>query len=65
MSQNIPNLLNDIDTEIARTKLMLNNGGHHNGTALNAIVRRYRNELKQYRAIVHADLTEDDLTQYR
>jgi hypothetical protein len=55
MSQNTVKILDDLDEEISRVKLMLNENGYHNGTALNTIVRRYRNELKQYRQLVLDD----------
>jgi hypothetical protein len=64
MSQDTTKLLADLDQEISRVKLMLNGNNYHHGTALNAIGRRYRAELKQYKKIVLADRVEDGIRSY-
>lgn len=51
-------ILSDLDNEIDRSKIMVNENGYHHGTAFNAIVRSYRNDLKQYRKVVNEDLQD-------
>ena len=58
-------MLADLDDEIIRSKLFVSNNGYHHGTAINQIVSRYRNELKEYRMIVSDDLHLDGIVSYR
>lgn len=57
-------LIENIDEELIRSKLMLNANGYHHGTAISQIVRRYRSELKEYRKIVSDDLNIDQVNFY-
>ena len=57
-------LMQDLDREIARSKQVLNDSGYDNSTAFNQIVRRYRNELKELRAIVSDDHFLDGVDRY-
>ena len=57
-------ILEDLDEELVRAKMFVNENGYHNGTAINAIVRRYRNELREYRRIVAGDHLKDGIKDY-
>lgn len=48
-------IINFIDIERQRTKQVLNEAGFSNDTAINHIVRQYRNALRDYRKIVFDD----------
>lgn len=63
--KDLPDIIKDLDDEILRIKLFVNEHGYHNGTAINAVVRRYRNELKQLRKIISDDYREDNINNYR
>lgn len=63
--KNLELMIQDLDQEIARVKLFVNENGYHNGTAINTIVRRYRNELKALRSLMRDDLHEDHVLNYR
>jgi hypothetical protein len=63
--KNLEDMIQDLDLEIARVKLFVNENGYHNGTAINAVVRRYRNELTALRSIMKGDLHEDRILNYR
>ena len=63
--KDLADILADIEAESSRCKQFINENGYHNGTALNAIVRRYRKELKEYRKIVLDDLHEDGIDNYQ
>lgn len=65
MKQNIDEFIADLDTEIMRTKLMLNSKGYHHGTSMFMVVYRYRNELKQLRRLALEDKHEDNLNSYK
>ena len=53
----------DIQDELSRVKLFVNDNGYHNGTAINQIVRDYRFELKKYLNILVGD-SRDGSTNY-
>lgn len=63
--KDLEKMLADLDGEIARSKLFINENGYHNGTYLNAVVRRYRKELKEYRRLVADDLHIDGIKNYK
>lgn len=63
--KDLPDIIKDLDDEILRSKLFVNENGYHNGTAINEVVRRYRNELKQLRKIILDDFREDNINNYR
>ena len=62
--KDLTDIIKDLDDEIIRSKMFVNENGYHNGTAINTIVRRYRNELKQIRKILWDDLHEDKINNY-
>lgn len=62
---NLEKMLADLDDEIMRSKLFLNENGYHHGTYLNAVVGRYRKELKEYRRLVADDLHIDGIKNYK
>lgn len=57
-------MIEDLDAEIARVKLMANTNGYHHGTAQNVIIRRYRAELKALRRLMMDDREADKITNY-
>lgn len=63
--KDLPDIIKDLDDEILRSKLFVNENGYHNGTAINEVVRRYRKELKQLRKIILDDFREDNINNYR
>ena len=64
MQTNLNQIITDLDSEILRTKLWLNNCGYNHGTAVCHIVSKYRKELKEYRRIVAEDFRLDGLVKY-
>lgn len=54
--------LDFLDHEINDAKLRINGRGFHNGTALSIIVRRYRDELKEYRSVVR--MNKEDIQEW-
>ena len=63
--KDLADIIKDLDGEIVRSKLFVNENGYHNGTAINAIVRSYRNELKQLRKIISDNFHLDKINNYR
>ena len=64
MQTNLNQILTDLDSEILRTKLWLNNFGYNHGTAVWHIVYKYRKELKEYRKLVSDDIHFDQVEKY-
>jgi len=62
--KNLKQMVDDIRNELDRSKMFINENGYHNGTALNAIVRRYRKELKELMDIIHEDDCVDNIVNY-
>jgi hypothetical protein len=60
----IQDMIDDLDNEISRVKMFTTDLGYHTGTAQNAIVRRYRAELKALRRLMADDITHDNKTSY-
>jgi len=58
MTTEINKLIEDVDSELYRSKEFVNNNGYSNITAINCIVRKYRNELKELRKIIVEDKNE-------
>jgi len=50
-------MIQDIDSELHRVKVFVNSG-YPNMSAINVIVRKYRNELKQLRKVLAEDRDE-------
>ena len=64
MQTNLKQILIDLDEEIIRTKLWLNEHQYNHGTAVWHIVYKYRKQLKEYRKLVWDDMSLDGLEKY-
>jgi hypothetical protein len=62
--KNIQDMIDDLDDEISRVKQFTTENGYHTGTAQNAIMRRYRAELKALRRLMADDMNGDNLNHY-
>jgi len=65
MQTNTMTLIDDLDEEILRVKHMVNSKNYNNYAAFNFIVRKYRNELKMYLAIIRNDAFENNIIDYK
>jgi hypothetical protein len=57
-------MIKDIDEELMRAKKFVNENVYHNGTAVNAVVRRYRKDLKELLKIIQEDHQLDGINKY-
>ena len=64
MQTNLNQIITDLDEEIRRTKLWINEHRYNHGTAVWHIVYKYRQELKEYRKLVAEDFRLDNLETY-
>jgi len=62
--KNLTDMIKDIDEELMRAKKFVNENGYHNGTAVNAVVRRYRKDLKELLKIIQEDHQLDGINNY-
>jgi len=62
--KNLNDMIKDIDEELMRVKKFVNENGYHNGTAVNAVVRRYRKDLKELLKIIQEDHQLDGINNY-
>jgi hypothetical protein len=62
--KNLNDMIKDIDEERMRAKKFVNENDYHNGTAVNAVVRRYRKDLKELRKIIQEDHQLDGINNY-
>jgi len=58
MTTEVSKMIQDIDSELHRAKEFVNTNEYSNMTAINVIVRKYRNELKQLRKVMAEDRDE-------
>ena len=64
MQTNANKLIDDLDEEIMRVKIMINTSGYNHYSAFDSIVRDYRNKLKELRKLVREDELEEHITDY-
>jgi hypothetical protein len=62
--KDIEMIIKDLDEEILRTKLWINENRYHHGTSVYPIVARYRRELKELRKTIQDDLHLDGIKNY-
>jgi len=62
--KNLNDMIKDINEELMRVKKFVNENGYHNGTAVNAVVRRYRKDLKELLKIIQEDHQLDGINNY-
>lgn len=62
--KDLAEILKDLDTELERSKMFVNQNGYHHGTSINRIVHRYRTELKELREAIRIDIVEDGIKNY-
>jgi len=58
INEEYPEIIKNIDDESIRVKTWANENGHHAGTAVYGIVRKYRNELKDLRNLLRCNIDE-------
>ena len=62
--KDLKEIVEDLDGEIERVKVFINENGYHHGSSIYIIAKRYRDELKELRKLIRGDLIEDKIQNY-